>query len=309
LALPIHLTTNALRELLGGRFRKSTKERSWVALREPRLAGPDDVAVLGERVSLSDKAACRAGLKIVGIAFPEAAGLEVDSPELALSVIVRHFATTPTSDEWLSADDVVDRFGEISRYSRIHRSAVIGEGATLGAGVVIHAGVRVGKACVLGDQIVLGSQGFGFSPGASGRFEALPHRAGVVLEDDVQIGASTNIAAGLIEPTRVGRGSRLDAMVQVGHNCQIGADCILAAQTGLSGSVELGDGCMVGGQAGFADHVRLGPGCRVAGQAGVTRSWPAGTVLVGFPARPHRQWNRDFAHSVLAKRTLLRSNP
>lgn len=131
----------------------------------------------------------------------------------------------------------------------------------------------------------------------------LPHRAGVQVGDNVFLGPQVNVAAGLLEPTWIGAEVRIDALVQVGHNCRIGQGCVLAGQVGLAGSVELEPGCMVGGQAGFADHVRLGAGCRVAGQAGVTRSWPAGTVLAGFPARPRGEWLRDQAHGVPTRRT------
>lgn len=311
MALPLNLATNALRDLLGGRFRSRTPLGTWEALRDPRSAQTSDVAILGYRVGRDDRAACGAGLRVVGPETADDTALEVASPEQALATLVRHLAQWEgqDADTWLSQDEVVQRFGEIARFARIHTSATIGDRTRLGAGVVLHPRVRVGPDCVLGDHVVIGSPGFGLFPGPAGGLERLPHRAGVILEADIQIGAHSNVAAGLLEPTWIGEGSRLDALVQVGHNCRIGPGCVLAGQVGLAGSVELGACCQVGGQAGFADHVRLGVGCSVAGQSGVTRSWEAGTVLVGFPARPRRQWMRDFGHSVPRQRTLPRPNP
>jgi UDP-3-O-[3-hydroxymyristoyl] glucosamine N-acyltransferase len=117
----------------------------------------------------------------------------------------------------------------------------------------------------------------------------LPHRAGVVLGDDVFLGPHVNVAAGLIEPTTIGSGSRLDAHIQVGHNVRIGSRCILAGQSGMAGSSELGDDCLVGGQAAISDHVRLGRRCVIAAKAGVTKSFGDDFFLQGFPARPGRR--------------------
>lgn len=284
-------------------MRSATAMGEWESLRDPRFAGPADLVILGSRVSRDDRLACRAGLKVVGPESSDEAALEVDSPEQALVQLVCHLAK-PVEDLWWSAEEVVARFGERARFSRLHRSCVIGEGSVLGAGVVVHSNVRIGSRSDIGDSVVLGAQGFGMAPGDGGPATMLPHRAGVVLEDDVVLGSQTNVAAGLLEPTHIGSGCRIDALVQIAHNCRIGDGCILAAQVGLAGSVELGPGCLVGGQAGFADHIRLGAGCRVAGQSGVTKSWGPGTVLVGFPARPRSRENSDHHHTVLIQRTV-----
>jgi acetyltransferase-like isoleucine patch superfamily enzyme len=302
-ALPLRLSTLALRDLLGGRLRSATARGEWESLRDPRFAGPADLAILGSRVSRDDRLTCRAGLKVVGPESSDETALEVDSPEEALVRLVRHLAR-PVEDLWWSAEEVVARFGERARFSRLHRSCEIGEGTRIGAGVVVHAHVRIGSRSDIGDGVVLGAEGFGMAPGEGGPATLLPHRAGVVLEDDVVVGCHTNVAAGLLEPTWIGKGARIDALVQVAHNCRIGEGCILAAQVGLAGSVDLGPGCLVGGQAGFADHIRLGAGCRVAGQSGVTKSWGPGTVLVGFPARPKSRGNSDRHHTVLIQRTV-----
>ena len=303
MALPLGLSTLALRDLLGGRLRSATPMGEWGSLRDPRFAGPEDLAILGSRVSREDRLGCRAGLRAVGPETLDETALEVDSPEDALVRLVRHLAR-PVEDLWWSVEEVVARFGERARFSRLHRSCQIGEEARIGAGVVVHAHVRIGGRCEIGDGVVLGAEGFGMASGDAGPATMLPHRAGVVLEDGVVIGSQSNVAAGLLEPTWIGSGCRIDALVQIAHNCRIGEGCILAAQVGLAGSVDLGPGCLVGGQAGFADHVRLGAGCRVAGQSGVTKSWGPGTVLVGFPARPRGRASRDPRHTVLIQRTV-----
>lgn len=285
MALPLNLSTDALRDLLGGRFRSGTPLRKWDFLRSPRFAATEDVAILGSRVPLAERKGTRAGLRIVGSDLADDLALEVPSPEAALAILVRHLASTPPSDEWLTQEETVARFGDIARFARIHRTATIGKGCRMGAGVVVHAGVAIGEDCVLGDQVVVGSEGFGIFPDGSGRLDPLPHRAGVVIDADVRIGAFTNVASGLIEPTWIGTGSRLDAHIQVGHNARIGPRCILAGQSGLAGSAELGEGCIVGGKAAISDHVRLGDHCVVAAKAGVTKSWGDGAVLRGFPAR------------------------
>lgn len=285
MALPLELSTDALRDLLGGRLRSCTRLRKWEFLRSPRDAGSGDVSILGSRISLSDKASCGAGLRIVGPQDPDDTALEVPSPEDALAVLVGYLAQVPIPDDWLVPEEMVNRFGEIARFGRVHRSARIGPGCTLGAGVVVHAGVMIGEGCVLCDHVVLGSPGFGLHRG----LHLLPHRAGVVLGDDVFLGPHVNVAAGLIEPTMIGSGSRLDAHIQIGHNARIGRGCVMAGQSGMAGSSELGEECLIGGQAAISDHVRLGNRCVVAAKAGVTKSWGDGIFLRGFPARPGRR--------------------
>jgi UDP-3-O-[3-hydroxymyristoyl] glucosamine N-acyltransferase len=207
---------------------------------------------------------------------------------------------TYVAQDWLPSDQVVARFGPLARTSSIHAHAQVGEGTQIGGAVVIHAGVRIGQGCTIGSGVVLGDHGFGIVKLPQSA-QILPHWAGLEIEDQVWIGPQTHVAAGLLEPTRIGAGCFLDAQIQIGHNCQLGKGCVLAAQVGISGSVHLGDFCEVGGQAGFADHVRLGERCRVAARAGVTRSWPAGSVLGGFPAEPIAQWRKRMVRERTPK--------
>lgn len=199
-------------------------------------------------------------------------------------------------DDWLSEAEVVESFGPGARTAMVHRSARIGADVRLGAGTVIHPRVAIGDGCRIGDGCSLGSNGFGLK-WREGRWAQLPHWAGVVLGARVHLGPGCQVSAGLLEPTSIGEGAHLDAQIQVGHNCRVGRDCVIAGQTGLAGSVVLGAGCRVGGQVGFADHVRVGDRCEVAARSGVTRSWPSDARLAGFPARPIGEWRRSQVHS------------
>jgi UDP-3-O-[3-hydroxymyristoyl] glucosamine N-acyltransferase len=150
------------------------------------------------------------------------------------------------------------------------------ERVVLGQRVRVHSGA------------VIGADGFGYTPEA-GAARKIPQVGTVVIEDDVEIGANAGIDRATTGATWIGAGTKLDNMVQVGHNVRIGRGCLIAAQVGIAGSCELEDGVVVGGQAGVADHVRLGRGATVAAQAGVWGDVPPGTVVSGNPARPHRE--------------------
>lgn len=235
------------------------------------------------------------------------------APRLALLHLLEGpCSPPPVQERWLGEDELVARFGSCARGAHVDAGAGIDPSVRLAPGVVVHERTRVAEGCVLepgailfpgtildrnchvGAHTVLGSQGFGLVAGIGG-FAPLPHHAGVHLGEGVRLGSQCNVAAGLLDPTFLDRSCQIDAQVQIGHNCRVGARTRIAAQVGLSGSVTLGEDCLVGGQAGFADHVRLGDGCVVAARAGVTRPWPAGTQLGGFPAQPITLWRREVA--------------
>lgn len=178
----------------------------------------------------------------------------------------------------------------------IDPSATVHPTAILGPRVVVQARVTIGP------YAVVGGPGFGWVVGPRGAERPVPQLGGVVLEDDVQVGAHCTIDAGTLAPTRIGRGTKLDAHVHVGHNVTIGPGCIVAAQVGFAGSVTVGAGVLVGGQAGLADHVVVGDGARIAAKAGVIGDVPAGTVVAGYPAIARARWLRGLAE-VFKKRT------
>jgi UDP-3-O-[3-hydroxymyristoyl] glucosamine N-acyltransferase len=187
----------------------------------------------------------------------------------------------------------------------------IGDGTVVGPGCVIGRGVKIGRNCridaqvsiayaLIGDGVVIqsgariGSDGFGFAPSPQG-LTKVPQLGRVILQDRVEIGANATIDRGALADTVIGEGTKLDNMVHVGHNVRIGRYCVIAAQTGISGSSTIGDFVMMGGQTGVADHVSIGGKTQIAARGGVTRSLPGGQIYGGFPAKPVRDWRRETA--------------
>jgi UDP-3-O-[3-hydroxymyristoyl] glucosamine N-acyltransferase len=201
--------------------------------------------------------------------------------------------------------------------SVIGENVVIGDGSWIGAGAVIGVGVVVGKECeiyprvtiypgtTLGDRVkvhagaVLGSDGFGYvRDGKTGRYEKFPQIGTLHIRDDVEIGANTTVDRGALDATVIGRGTKIDNLVHVGHNVVIGEDVVLAAQVGISGSTVVGNGVVMGGQAGIGDHARIEDGVILGGQSGVLPKKVMrgkGVVFWGTPARPLREFLRQLA--------------
>jgi UDP-3-O-[3-hydroxymyristoyl] glucosamine N-acyltransferase len=182
-----------------------------------------------------------------------------------------------------------------------------GEGTIVAPTAVIYPGVRLGARVRVGAGAVLGAPGFGFLARPDGAYEHTPQLGGVVIEDDVWIGACCTIDAGTLGPTWVRRGAKLDSHVHVGHNSEVGEDSLLCAQVGLAGSVVIGRSCVLGGQAGVADHVRIGAGARVAAKSGVIGDIAAGAVVGGYPAVERAKWLRGLAVSYRRARSKKRS--
>jgi UDP-3-O-[3-hydroxymyristoyl] glucosamine N-acyltransferase len=199
----------------------------------------------------------------------------------------------------------------------IGENVVIGDGSSIGAGAVIGKGVVVGKECevyprvtmypgtTLGDRVkvhagaVLGSDGFGYvRDGKTGRYEKFPQIGTLHIGDDVEIGANTTLDRGALDATVIGRGTKIDNLVHVGHNVVLGDDVVLAAQVGISGSTVVGNGVVMGGQAGIGDHARIEDGVILGGQSGVLPKKVMrgkGVVFWGTPARPLREFLRQLA--------------
>ncbi len=209
----------------------------------------------------------------------------------------------------------------LEEYVVIAEHAEIGEDTRIGAGCVIGRGAKVGRECriyprvmiypgtTLGDRVtvhagaVLGSDGFGYvRDPESGGYEKFPQVGTLVIEDDVEIGANTTIDRGALDETRIGRGSKIDNLVHIGHNCKIGQNVVIAAQTGLSGSIVIENDVVLGGQVGIGEHARIEEGVMLGGQGGVLPSKVLrgkGVAFWGTPAQPVRQYLKQLA--ALAK--------
>lgn len=173
----------------------------------------------------------------------------------------------------------------------LYDNVVVGEDCLIHAGTVVREGCRIGNRVIVQPKAVIGSDGFGFAPDGSGYFK-IPQVGIVVIEDDVEIGANACLDRAAMGVTCIGRGSKLDNMVQIGHNVKIGEDSIIVAQVGIAGSTEIGKHCTLGGQAGVAGHLKIGDNTMVGGQSGIAGNLPNGGVFSGSPAIPHRDWLR-----------------
>jgi len=182
----------------------------------------------------------------------------------------------------------------------IHPGAIIYDGVTIGDDTTIHANAvirercRVGSRCVIQPGAVIGSDGFGYAPDGSSYYP-IPQIGIVVLEDDVEIGANTCIDRAALEATLIRRGTKLDNLVQVAHNCQIGEDCMIVSQVGISGSTRVGNHVTLAGQVGVAGHLTIGDNVIVGAQSGVPGSLAADAVYSGTPALPHKNWLKSMA--------------
>lgn len=201
------------------------------------------------------------------------------------------------ADVVLAPGSVVMSEAQVGAGGVLYPGAVVYPRVRLGAGCVLHAGAVVREDCVLGDRVVLGpnavvgSDGFGYTV-VSGQQVKIPQVGRVEVGADVEIGAGSCVDRATLGVTRIGDRCKLDNMVQVGHNVTIGADTVLAAQTGISGSTRIGSRCAFGGQAATAGHMQVGDDVTVAGRGGVTGDAASGDVLAGTPAIPLRRWRR-----------------
>lgn len=182
----------------------------------------------------------------------------------------------------------------------VHAGAVIYEGAVIGEDCVIHANAvvrercRIGDRCILQPGAVVGSDGFGYAPDGRGYYR-IPQIGIVVLENDVEIGANCTIDRAALEVTLIRRGTKLDNLVQVAHNCQIGEDCMIVSQVGISGSTKIGNHVTLAGQVGVAGHITIGDNVLVGAKSGVPNSLAANAGYSGIPAQPHKEWLRSMA--------------
>jgi UDP-3-O-[3-hydroxymyristoyl] glucosamine N-acyltransferase len=205
----------------------------------------------------------------------------------------------------VEAQAVIGERAQIGHDSHIGAGCALGTGVTIGSECQIYSNVTIYPGTKLGDRVivhagaVLGSDGFGYvRDGKTGHYEKFPQVGSLVVEDDVEIGANATIDRGALDETRIRRGAKIDNLVHIGHNCQIGEDVIIAAQTGLSGSIVIENGAVLGGQVGIGEHARIGEGVMLGGQGGVLPNKilrGKGVAFWGTPAQPLRQYLKQLA--------------
>jgi len=283
-------------------------------------AGPDDVSFLTDTRYRAAAQASRAGAFVAGAGVTglPAPILRVAAPQQAMIDLLLLFHPAPPlvpgvhPSAVVAADARVDATAAVGPLAVIETGARLGPGVRVGALAYVGAEVEIGEDCVLGPRVtllagarlgrrvlvhpgaVIGADGFGFAFDGA-RHRKIPQTGSVVIEDDVEIGANTTIDRATFGDTIVRRGTKIDNLVQIGHNVEVGEHSILVAQVGVSGSSKLGRGVVLAGQVGIADHVSVGDGAMVAAQGGVPSDLDAGGRYLGTPARPAMEARRIFA--------------
>jgi UDP-3-O-[3-hydroxymyristoyl] glucosamine N-acyltransferase len=341
------MTVGELIEVLGGNLMQGSPETVIAGVDDPKLANGLDLvfaedapsaakALAGGAAAVVVKPGCVAAYReelCIGI-------VETDQPRLWFAhaaKLLEHEHAPPATEVHPAA--VIGPHVDLGENITIAAGAVVGEAASIGAGTRIEAGAIIGEGVHIGEQCriypravlypgttlgnrvivhagaVLGADGFGYvRDNATGTYTQFPQQGTLVIEDDVEIGANSTIDRGALAETRIRRGTKIDNLVHIGHNCDIGEDVILVSLTGISGSCTVGNGAVIAGQVGLGDHSHVGPGVILGGQAGVlsgktvtNEGLKPGTVLWGTPARPLKQVLREQA--VLARLAKRQAKP
>ncbi len=296
-------------------------------------AGQDDISFLDNRKYVPAFETCVAGACVVhpdlADKAPETVALILSTePYRAYAKIAHAFYPQDMAKGGISDKAIVHETAVIGQDVCIEPGAVIGERVEIGdrthicANAVIREGVVVGEDCYIGSNVTLcytlignkviihagaaiGQDGFGFAMGPKGHLK-VPQLGRVIINNDVEIGANTTIDRGAGPDTIIGEGVRIDNLVQIGHNVELGRGCVLVAQVGVSGSSRFADFVVAGGQAGIAGHLKIGPGARIGAQAGIMRDVPAGQTVIGSPAVPAKEyWRQVNAVERLGKKPKI----
>lgn len=280
-------------------------------------AGPGDITFLADKRYLKLLSSSRASAVLAasakGIGRPV---IEVSNPYAAFADLLELFHPPAPPSGTVDERAVIDpdvRLGEgvtvcplavlgagvsVGDRAVIHAHAVVGEGCSIGADsvlyphVTLYPGVSLGERVVVHSGAVLGSDGFGYARMEDGSQRKVPQLGRVVVEDDVEIGAGVTVDRATLGTTVIGRGTKIDNLVHIAHNTTVGADSIIAAQAGLSGSCEVGERVIIAGQVGIVDHVRVGDGAIIIAQSGITADVEPGDIVSGSPSMPHATWRR-----------------
>ena len=196
---------------------------------------------------------------------------------------------------------VVEATAKIGANVQIYPQCYVGDNVTIGEGTKIYPGVKIyegsviGKNCILHAGVVIGADGFGFAPKEDGSFAKIPQLGNVIIEDNVELGANTCIDRAKTDSTIIRRGVKLDNLIQIGHNVEIGANTVMSAQVGIAGTTKVGSNCFVAGQVGIADHVTIGNRVKIGSKSGIDKNVADDEIRFGYPALPGMQYHRSFA--------------
>ena len=284
-------------------------------------AGPEHLTFVDNRKYMPQLPGCRAGACLIAPAF--VARLPTSVEPLTSPAVYRGFAQAlllfypdalhPKAAR-AGATTPVDPTARLEAGAEIEPGAIVGPEAMIGRGTRVAAGAVIGYRCAIGRDcyigpgasvthallgnrvtvhagVRIGQDGFGFAMGARGHLK-VPQIGRVIIQDDVEIGANTCIDRGALKDTVIGEGTKIDNLVQIGHNVVIGRHCVIVGQVGIAGSAVLGDFVVMGGQSGVVGHVKVGQGARIAGGSHATNDVPPGVRMVGTPAVPIRDWMR-----------------
>jgi UDP-3-O-[3-hydroxymyristoyl] glucosamine N-acyltransferase len=245
----------------------------------------------------------------------------VENPYLSMARASALFAYVPSVEEMEPHIGVRTQIAQSASFGAgvrigddvtIMPGCYIGDGVSVGSGSILYANVtiyhdcQIGMECIIHAGAVIGADGYGFTSTPEGEIIKIYQNGNVILGDRVEVGAQTAIDRAVFGATHIGSDTKIDNLVQIAHNVQIGASCLIAGQSGIAGSAVLGHGVMMGAQSGVTGHIAIGDGAIIAAKAGVTKSIPGGKVYAGFPAVAHKQWLR--AQAKLQSLAKKRSN-
>lgn len=314
-----------LAEQVGGRV-EGDAGREVESIRTLEAAGPRDLSFLNHSRYREQALASGAGALLVGADLAaddlkqgDRPLLVVDDPPYALARLLARLHPETRRQPGVHPTAVLEEGCAVDPAAHVGPYAVIGAGSRVAAGAVVHAHVAVGQGCEIGEGAVLhphavlydrtevgpgaivhagavlGADGFGYAT-HGGRHHKVPQVGRVVLEKDVEVGANSAIDRATLGDTRIGEGTKIDNLVQVGHNVRTGRHCILCGQAGIAGSTQLGDYVVLAGQAGVSGHIRLGDGAQVAAKSAALTSVEPRVQVAGIPAIELRKWRRQAVH-------------
>ena len=320
------ITPEVIASLTGGSI-EGNAEREIRGFAKIEEAKEGDISFIANPKYAHFASTTAAAALLVGSDFVAPEGLEatlirVADPYSALAMLMTRFAAPERKSgieqpchiaadaeigegAYVGAFAYVGEGAKIGKGAMIYPQAYIGDGVEIGEDSVVHpqvaiyAGCKVGARCILHSGCVIGADGFGFAPDGD-EYRKIPQIGVVVIEDDVEIGANTTVDRATMGETRIGRGTKLDNLIQVAHNVTLGRNNVIAAQTGIAGSTHVGDSNRIGGQVGIAGHIRFGSRCEIGAQSGINKGYGDNKRVIGYPATDIE----TFAKSAVLVRRL-----